>query len=245
MVDRLKGCELLVLDEQIGGRPAFEYLLNVKADGETKDIPTCVLFSHESRPDFFTGSAYFSAGVDRLLEKTDAAQVARFANPFRSWKEGGWSRFTEMARRVVFFSQEEAARWEENDVSTEHVLLGLVREDLFYQDPMTGERSVGLRALMEGFGLSPASIRAEVERRLTPGPGRDEQKEMLLTPRSKRVMDLAYDEARVLGNDSIGTEHILLGMIREEESFAGHVLADFGVTLDKTRAIVEQIQRTV
>ena len=102
---------------------------------------------------------------------------------------------------------------------------------------------MGIRVLTEGFGLSPAPIREDVERRLTPGAGHD-AKDMQLTPRSKRGQHPAYDEARLLWNDFIGTEHLLLGMIRERDSMAGQVLADCGVTLDQARAIVERIQKS-
>jgi ATP-dependent Clp protease ATP-binding subunit ClpC len=181
--------------------------------------------------------------VDRLLDTSDTVQVARFANPFRTWRGNCWSLFTEMARRAVLFSQEEAVRWGENLVSTEHLLLGLVREELFYQDPATGERfpAAGQRVLTEEFGLSGPSVRDAVERHLTPGAGHDDE-DLQLTPRAKRVIDLAYDEARLRWNDFIGTGHLLLGMIRERESMAGQVLADLGITLEQARPVVAQIQ---
>src|SRR5205085_389886 len=121
--------------------------LNVKASGETRDIPVCLLYS--VNPDFFAGNALFSVGVDRMLDKANQEQIARFANPFRSLREYGWSAFTERARRVVFFAQEEAISWGENYVSTEHLLLGLVREDLSSEPT-----SVAVRILEERFGLT-------------------------------------------------------------------------------------------
>lgn len=141
-----------------------------------------------------------------------------------------WQRFTERARRVVFFAQEEAGRVGENYVSTEHLLLGLVREN----------DSVAAR-ILDRMGVSLSRIRTEVERQLTRGDGRLGQ-DMQLTPRAKRVVDLAYDEARQLSNNYIGTEHLLLALIREGEGLAGRVLAKLGVELERTRLEVRALQ---
>lgn len=143
-----------------------------------------------------------------------------------------WQRFTERARRVVFFAQEEANRLGENYVSTEHLLLGLVREN----------DSVAAR-ILDRLGVSLSRIRAEVERRVSRGDGRLGQ-EMQLTPRAKRVIDLAYDEARQLNNNYIGTEHLLLGLIREGDGVAGRVLQQLGVDLERTRREVTNLQET-
>ncbi len=134
-----------------------------------------------------------------------------------------WQRFTERARRVVFFAQEEAGRLGENYVSTEHLLLGLVREN----------DSVAAR-ILDRLGVSLGRIRSEIERQVTRGDGRLGQ-DMQLTPRAKRVIDLAYDEARQLNDNYIGTEHLLLGLIREGEGLAGRVLSKLGVDLERTR----------
>src|ERR1700694_1086922 len=141
-----------------------------------------------------------------------------------------WQRFTERARRVVFFAQEEAGRLGENYVSTEHLLLGLVREN----------DSVAAR-ILDRLGVSLGRIRSEIERQVTRGDGRLGQ-DMQLTPRAKRVIDLAYDEARQLSNNYIGTEHLLLGLIREGEGLAGRVLAKLGVELERTRREVMALQ---
>ncbi len=141
-----------------------------------------------------------------------------------------WQRFTERARRVVFFAQEEAGRLGENYVSTEHLLLGLVREN----------DSVAAR-ILDRMGVSLGRIRSEIERQVTRGEGRLGQ-DMQLTPRAKRVIDLAYDEARQLSNNYIGTEHLLLGLIREGEGLAGRVLAKLSVELEKTRKEVLALQ---
>ena len=141
-----------------------------------------------------------------------------------------WQRFTERARKVVFYAQEEAQKFGEGYVSTEHLLLGLVRES----------DSVAARVL-ERLGVSLTRIRAEVEKQLPKGEtGRSQ--DMSLTPRAKRVIDLAYDEARNINNNYIGTEHLLLGLIREGDGLAGRVLAKLGVELDRTRREVMAIQ---
>ena len=141
-----------------------------------------------------------------------------------------WQRFTERARRVVFFAQEEAGRLGENYVSTEHLLLGLVREN----------DSVAAR-ILDRMGVSLGRIRSEIERQVTRGDGRLGQ-DMQLTPRAKRVIDLAYDEARNLNNNYIGTEHLLLGLIREGEGLAGRVLQKLGVDIERTRKEVTGLQ---
>ena len=141
-----------------------------------------------------------------------------------------WQRFTERARRVIFFAQEEAGRLGENFVTTEHLLLGLVREN----------DSVAAR-ILERMGVGLNRIRAEVERQVTRGDGRLGQ-DMQLTPRAKRVIDLAYDEARQLNNNYIGTEHLLLGLIREGEGLAARILAKLGVDIERTRREVMSLQ---
>lgn len=141
-----------------------------------------------------------------------------------------WQRFTERARKVVFYAQEEAQKFGEGYVSTEHLLLGLVRES----------DSVAARVL-EKLGVSLTRIRAEVEKQLPRGDARPNQ-DMTLTPRAKRVIDLAYDEARNLNNNYIGTEHLLLGLIREGDGLAGRVLFKLGVELEKARREVMTLQ---
>ena len=143
-----------------------------------------------------------------------------------------WQRFTERARRVVFFAQEEAHRLGESYVSTEHVLLGLVREN----------DSVAARILTT-LDVPLERVREETLKQVAQGDSRKWQ-DMQLTPRAKRVIDLAYDEARQLNNNYIGTEHLLLGLIREGEGLAGLVLTAQGLTLERVRAEVVHVQAT-
>jgi len=143
-----------------------------------------------------------------------------------------WQRFTERARKIVFYAQEEAGRLGENYVSTEHLLLGLTRAD----------DSIAAR-ILDRLGVSLEKIRKEIEKQVTRGDGRLGN-DMQLTPRAKRVIDLAYDEARHLNNNYIGTEHVLLGLIREGEGLAGRVLAKLGVDLDRTRQEIRSLQES-
>ncbi len=141
-----------------------------------------------------------------------------------------WQRFTERARKTVFYAQEEARKLGENYVSTEHLLLGLTRE----------KDSTAAR-ILDRMGLRLERIRAEIERQVTHGDGRLGEN-MQLAPRGKRVIDFAYDEARQLDNNYIGTEHLLLGLIREAEGLAGGVLTDLGADLTRTRLEVRAMQ---
>ena len=166
------------------------------------------------------------------LRLADAEEeAARNPAPAPKVERGGmWQRFTERARKVVFYAQEEAQKFGEGYVSTEHLLLGLVRES----------DSVAARVL-EKLGVSLNRIRVEVEKQLPRGDARPSQ-DMTLTPRAKRVIDLAYDEARNLNNNYIGTEHLLLGLIREGDGLAGRVLAKLGVELERARREVMAMQ---
>ncbi len=141
-----------------------------------------------------------------------------------------WQRFTERARKTVFYAQEEARKLGENYVSTEHLLLGLTRET----------DNVAAR-ISDRMGISLERIRAEIERQVTLGNGWSGS-EMQLTPRAKRVIDLAYLEARELNNNYIGTEHLLLGLIHEAEGLAGKVLTKLGADLERTRLEVRAMQ---
>ncbi len=135
-----------------------------------------------------------------------------------------FDRFTKRARRVLTLAQEEAQRLNHNYIGTEHLLLGLVRE----------ENGVAVRVLKE-LNIDLKQIRERVERTVGRGQ-RAMYGKLSLTPRTKRVIELAVDEARRLGHHYIGTEHLLLGLIREGEGVAVDVLRSLGVSLDKVRA---------
>jgi len=130
----------------------------------------------------------------------------------------------------VFFAQEEAGRLGENEVSAEHLLLGLVREN----------DCVAAKVLKQ-MGASLTAIRAEVDNQVPRGDGRIGD-EMQLTARAKRVIDLAYDEARNLNNNHIGSEHLLLGLLREGEGVSGQVLSAQHAGLEAARRIIAGFQ---
>jgi ATP-dependent Clp protease ATP-binding subunit ClpC len=134
-----------------------------------------------------------------------------------------FDKFTDRARKVLTLAQDEAQRFNHNYIGTEHLLLGLVRE---------GE-GVAARVL-ENMNVELAKVRTAVEFIIGRGD-RPVVGEVGLTPRSKRVIDLAIDEARRLGHNYIGTEHLLLGLVREGEGIAAGVLESLGVNLDKVR----------
>ncbi|GIN72234.1 negative regulator of genetic competence ClpC/MecB [Bacillus sp. J14TS2] len=139
-----------------------------------------------------------------------------------------FGRFTERAQKVLALSQEEALRLGHSNIGTEHILLGLVRE---------GE-GIAAKALY-GLALSPEKIQKEVENLI--GRGNEQSQDLHYTPRAKKVIELSMDEARKLGHSYVGTEHILLGLIREGEGVAARVLTNLGVSLNKARQQVLQL----
>lgn len=140
-----------------------------------------------------------------------------------------FDRFTERARKVLSLAQEEAQRFQHNYIGTEHLLLGLVQE---------GE-GVGARVLID-LGADLARVRSAVEFIIGRGD-RIVLGEVGLTPRSKKVIELAVDEARRLGHHYIGTEHLLLGLVREGEGIAAGVLESLGINLEKARQKTLQV----
>ncbi len=137
-----------------------------------------------------------------------------------------FERFTERARRVIILAQEEAKRLNHSAVGTEHILLGIIRE---------GEGVAS--KVLESLNISPERVRAEIESAIGRGE-RTPYEEVAFTPRAKKVLELALDEARRLGHNYIGTEHLLLGLIREGEGVAARVLEAMGADLERVRAQV-------
>ncbi len=138
-----------------------------------------------------------------------------------------FSRFTERARKVILLAKEEAKRFNHDYIGTEHILLGLVRE---------GEGVAA--AVLASMGLSPDKISLEVEKFVQPGPSTIISGDIPFTPKAKKVIELAMDEARNLGHNYIGTEHLLLGLIREGEGVASQVLISLSLDLDKVRMAI-------
>ena len=137
-----------------------------------------------------------------------------------------FERFTEKAIKVIMLAQEEARRLGHNFVGTEQVLLGLIGEG-------TGVAAKTLKSM----GVTLKDARAEVEKIIGRGSG-FVAVEIPFTPRAKRVLELSWDEARQLGHNYIGTEHLLLGLIREGEGVAARVLENLGIDLNKIRSNV-------
>ena len=140
-----------------------------------------------------------------------------------------FEKFSERARRVLSLAQEEAQRFNHNYIGTEHILLGLVRET----------DGVAARVL-SNLSVELSKVRSAVEFIIGRGE-RSASGEIGLTPRAKKVIELAVDEARRLNHHYIGTEHLLIGLMREGEGVAAGVLESLGVSLDKVRAETSRI----
>ncbi len=140
-----------------------------------------------------------------------------------------FGRFTKRAQKVIMLAQEEAVRLNYPYVGTEHLLLGLIRE---------GE-GVAPKILAE-LNINAETVRVAIEQMIEPGQGTS-QMEVTLTPRAKRVLELAVDEARRLGHNYVGTEHLLLGLIREGEGVAAQILTGSGTDLNKVRNLIIQM----
>src|SRR5438874_7598813 len=140
-----------------------------------------------------------------------------------------FNRFTVRARKVLTLAQEEAQRLQHNYIGTEHLLLGLVREG-------EGLAAKVLTALDVDLDMARDRVEGIIGRgkRVVPG-------EIRLTPRAKKVIELAVDEARRLNHHYIGTEHLLLGLVGEGDGIAAGVLESQGVNLEKARTQVRRL----
>ncbi len=142
-----------------------------------------------------------------------------------------FERFTERAQKVILISRQEAAQLNHKNVGTEHLLLGLIKE------------GKGIAAqILKGMGVDSAKVIEKIEEFIGRGYDSPVDQEIDLTPRSKRVLELSYLEARRMNHNYVGTEHILLGLIREGEGIAAKVLRDLNVDLGKAR---EEIIKTL
>ena len=137
---------------------------------------------------------------------------------------GPFDRFNDRAKRVLALAQDEAIRFNHNYIGVEHLLLGLIRE---------GE-GVAARVL-DSLGVDLRKARTSVEFIIGRGGGTTSPSEITLSPRTKKVIELAIDEARKLGHSHVGTEHLLLGIVREGEGVASGVLESLGVGLEQVR----------
>ncbi len=163
--------------------------------------------------------------LDQLTQLMRKVLQAKFTTPAEVVDR--FDRFTKRARHVLTLAQEEARSFQHNYIGTEHLLLGLVRE---------GE---GIAAqVLRNLGVEVNQVRSAVEAIIGRGD-RIVLGEVGFTPRAKKVIELAVDEARRLNHRFIGTEHLLLGLIREGEGIASGVLESLGVRLDQARTEVE------
>ena len=138
-----------------------------------------------------------------------------------------YERFTDRARKVMQLANQEAQRFNHEYIGTEHILLGLVKE------------GSGVAAnVLKNLSISLQKVRREVEQIVQHGPGGESSLDwdrLPQTPRAKKVVEYAIDEARRLNHNYIGTEHLLLGLLREEEGVAAQVLMNLGLKLDRVR----------
>jgi len=131
-----------------------------------------------------------------------------------------FEKFTERGRKVIIYAKEEAEKRQNDYLGTEHLLLAVLKED------------DGLPvAILKRMGITPEEIRLEIERNLPQGTNIMTFGDIPFTPRAKKVLELAVEEARLLGHNYIGSEHILLGLIREEEGIGGKILRNLGANL--------------
>ncbi|NOZ25104.1 MAG: ATP-dependent Clp protease ATP-binding subunit [Nitrospirae bacterium] len=131
-----------------------------------------------------------------------------------------FEKFTERGRKVIIYAKEEAERRQNDYLGTEHLLLGLIRE----QDGLPV-------VVLKKMGLSIEEVRIEVERNLPVGTNLLTFGDIPFTPRAKKVLELAVEEARLLGHNYIGSEHLLLGLVREDEGIGGKILRNLGANL--------------
>src|SRR5713101_579744 len=143
-----------------------------------------------------------------------------------------FERYTEKARRIIFFARYEASQFGSPYIETEHVLLGLLRED------------PALTSVVLPSATSIAAIRKEIEERTTLREKTSTSVDLPLTNESKRVLAYAAEEAERFGHKHIGSEHLLLGLLREKSSFAAHLLNSQGLSLERAREIVSKWQNT-
>jgi ATP-dependent Clp protease ATP-binding subunit ClpC len=147
--------------------------------------------------------------------------------------EATFGKFTKEAQRVLQFAQEEAQRLNHDYLGTEHILLGLLREGDGRDD------SAG--SVLKNLGVELQAARSAVESMVGTGE-RPIIGEIGLTPRAKRVIGLAVDEARRMGHNYLGTKHLLLGLVRESDGIGTKILSSLGVTEKKVRSAVEDVR---
>jgi ATP-dependent Clp protease ATP-binding subunit ClpC len=135
-----------------------------------------------------------------------------------------YERFTDRARKVIKLAGQEARRFSHEYIGTEHILLGLIKE------------GSGVAAnVLKNLDLDHLMIRAAIEKLVLDGPELVSWRKLPLTPRAKKVIEYSKEEARSLNHNYVGTEHILLGLLREQEGVAAVVLTNLGLKLEEVR----------
>ncbi|CAA9499640.1 MAG: ATP-dependent Clp protease, ATP-binding subunit ClpC [uncultured Solirubrobacteraceae bacterium] len=201
-------------------------------------------FHHELRRLYAAGGSLreiaerFQLSHQRVHQIVDAAAgdtkprkgmlLDRIKDRVRDW--GGFTRFTQDARAVVVRAQEEAGRLGHGRIGTEHVLLGL----------LLGDDSEPAAHALNASGVTLEAVRAEVVRHVGSGDEATDPEALRFTPRAKKVLELSLREAINLKDDHIGTEHILLGILRESSGLAARVLSDLGADPARLRSEVER-----
>jgi ATP-dependent Clp protease ATP-binding subunit ClpA len=134
-------------------------------------------------------------------------------------------RFTDRARNVMQLANQEARRFNHEYIGTEHLLLGLIKEG-----------SGGAVGVLKNLGVDPSKIRLEIEKLILSGPRMVRMWKLPQTPRAKKVIEYSTEEARNLNHNYVGSEHVLLGLLREQEGVAAQVLMNLGLRLEQVRA---------
>ncbi len=141
-----------------------------------------------------------------------------------------FDRFTDRARKVMALARKEAQRFNHDFIGTEHILLGLIQE------------GSGVAAnVLKNLGVEINKIRSEIEKNVQSGPSMVTMGQLPFTPRAKKVLELSMEEANELGHNYIGTEHLLLGLLRENDGVAAQVLLDLGLKLEEVRSEVLEL----
>ncbi len=157
-------------------------------------------------------------------------QSQRVVVNIRPGPEHPFAKFTERARKVLEMANEEASRYNHDGVGTEHVLLAIMRE----------EKGVGARAL-HLLDVRQDNVRQQIETLHPAGEQPVYDNQIGMTQQGKMSIEMAVQEAQLFKHHYIGTEHLLLGLLREEEDIASQVLRESGVTIDKARQLIKQI----
>jgi|SRR5688572_2523791 len=142
-----------------------------------------------------------------------------------------FDRFTHHARKAMALSRKETLRLRHDFIGTEHILLGLIQID-------------PLAELLEKLGVDSGDVRRRVESAVVPGGKEVTLSQLPFTPRAKLVLELSMEEARDLGHNFIDIDHVLLGLIREQEGVAGQILRAMGLDTEKVRAVAWEGNRT-